>query len=154
MPGEHAHSRRTVILAAFLIAAALAAAGALALRLSGGDSVVLTNQSRYTEGVAGTWQRVNPLFANANEVDADLSQLVFSGLVRIAGDGQVLGDLAELPAVTDEGRTYTFKLRSNLQWHDGAAVTSRDLLFTVRTLTDGDFTGDRLLAEGWRGAEL
>ena len=42
MPGEHAHSRRTVILAAFLIAAALAAAGALALRLSGGDSVVLT----------------------------------------------------------------------------------------------------------------
>ncbi len=154
MPGEHAHSRRTVILAAFLIAAALAAAGALALRLSGGDSVVLTNQSRYTEGVAGTWQRVNPLFANANEVDADLSQLVFSGLVRVAGDGQVLGDLAELPAVTDEGRTYTFKLRSNLQWHDGAAVTSRDLLFTVRTLTDGDFTGDRLLAEGWRGAEL
>ena len=135
MPGEHAHSRRTVILAAFLIAAALAAAGALALRLSGGDSVVLTNQSRYTEGVAGTWQRVNPLFANANEVDADLSQLVFSGLVRIAGDGQVLGDLAELPAVTDEGRTYTFKLRSNLQWHDGAAVTSRDLHLTVRTLT-------------------
>jgi peptide/nickel transport system substrate-binding protein len=154
MPGAQAHSRRTVIVAAVLIAGVLAAAGALALRLVGSDNVVLTNQPRYTEGVAGTWQRVNPLFANANEVDADLSQLVFSGLVRVGADGQVLGDLAELPEVTDEGRTYTFKLRRNLQWHDGVAVTARDVLFTARTLTDGDFSGDPLLAEGWRGAEF
>ena len=54
MPGAQAHSRRTVIVAAVLIAGVLAAAGALALRLVGSDNVVLTNQSRYTEGVAGT----------------------------------------------------------------------------------------------------
>ncbi len=154
MPGEHAQSRRTVILAIVLVIAVASAAGALALRLSGNGGSVLGNQASYTEGVPGTWQRVNPLFANANEVDADLSELVFSGLVRTAADGSVVSDLAGVPEVTDDGRTYTFKLRNNLQWHDGEKVTSRDVLFTVRTVTDGDFSGDQSLAEGWRGAEF
>ena len=154
MGGAHAHSRRTVVLAASLIVAMLAAAGALALRLSGNEGVVLTSNSSYTEGVSGTWQRVNPLFATANEVDADLSALVFSGLVRIAPDGRVVGDLADAPQVSDDGRAYTFKLRRNLKWHDGVPLTSRDVLFTVQTLTDGDFGGDATLAEGWRGAEF
>ena len=98
-------SRRTVLLAGAIIVAALAAAGALALRISGNEGVVLTSGSSYVEGVSGTWQRVNPLFASANEVDADLSQLVFSGLVRIGPDGRVLSDLADLPQITDDGRT-------------------------------------------------
>ena len=149
-----ANSRRTLFIALALIVAVLAAAGALALRLAGNEGVVLTGEASYTEGVSGAWQRVNPLFASENEVDADLTALVFSGLVRVGADGSVQADLADLPQVTDDGRTYTFKLRSGLKWHDGSAVTSRDVLFTVRTLTDGDFSGDRTLAEGWRGAEL
>ncbi len=116
--------------------------------------MVLTGGSTYVEGVSGTWQRVNPLFASGNEVDADLSELVFSSLVRVGPDGSVLPDLAEMPQVSDEGRTYTFKLRKDLRWHDGQAVTSRDVAFTVRTLTNGDFGGDQTLAEGWRGAEI
>jgi peptide/nickel transport system substrate-binding protein len=154
MPPSTAHPRRTVILAATFVVAVLAVAGAFALRLSGNQSVVLTGGSSYTEGVSGTWQRVNPLFATANEVDADLSQLVFSGLVRLAPDGRVIADLADVPQVSDEGRTYTFKLRKGLTWHDGQPVTSRDVEFTVRTLTSGDFSGDQSLAEGWRGAEV
>ncbi|MGE0600442.1 MAG: ABC transporter substrate-binding protein [Dehalococcoidia bacterium] len=154
MPGEHAQSRRTVILAIVLVVAVAAAAGALALRVSGNGGSVLSNQSSYTEGVPGTWQRVNPLFANANEVDADLSELIFSGLVRTGADGSVISDLASVPEISDEGRTYTFKLRDNLRWHDGEPVTSRDVLFTVRVVTDGDFSGDQTLAEGWRGADV
>lgn len=152
MPSTHAHSRRTVIIAASLVAAVLAAAGALALRLTGNEGVVLVNQPAYVEGVSGTWQRVNPLFGGANPVDADLSRLVFSGLVRIGADGSVQPDLADLPEVSDEDRTYTFRLRRNLQWHDGQPLTARDVAFTVRVLTSPDFAGDQTLAEGWRGA--
>lgn len=154
MPGSHAQSRRTVILVAGLVLAVVAAAGALALRMSGGERVPLTGTSRYTEGVSGTWQRVNPLFAAANDVDADLSRLVFSGLVRIGPDGTVQPDLAGLPTVSDDGRTYTFKLRDGLKWHDGQAVTSRDVLFTVQLISSPDFAGDQVLSEGWRGAEV
>lgn len=154
MPQSGAHSRRTVILAASLAVAVLAAAGALVLRTLGDDGVVLVEGSGYTEGVAGTYQRVNPLYASMNEVDADLSALVFAGLVRLAPDGRVIADMAELPAVSDDGREYTFKLRANLKWHDGEPVTSRDVAFTIRNITDPDYRGDPTLAEGWLGAEV
>ncbi|MFN8619060.1 MAG: ABC transporter substrate-binding protein, partial [Dehalococcoidia bacterium] len=145
---QAATSRRKVLLGAAFLVAVVAAGLAFVLRISGNDSVVLTGGSSYVEGVSGTWQRVNPLFASANEVDADLTELVFAGLVRIGPDGQVLPDMAELPRITDDGRTYTFTLRKDLKWHDGQTVTSRDVAFTVRTLTSSDFGGDQALAEG------
>lgn len=131
-----------------------AAATALGLRLTNRDSVVLTGSAVYVEGVAGTWQRVNPLYASLNEVDQDLSKLVFSGLVRIGPDGSPLPDLAELPEIKDDGRTYTFRLRKNLSWHDGEPVTSADVAFTVSRMTDPDFRGDSTLAEAWLGVEV
>ena len=36
----------------------------------------------------------------------DLAQLVFSGLLRVAPDGQLQPDLADLPQVSDDGRTW------------------------------------------------
>ncbi len=153
MPNPNGHSRRTVILAASFVAAVVAASAALALRVSGNESVVLAPTSSYTEGVAGTWQRVNPLFVSSNEVDADLSALVFSGLVRLAPDGRVIPDLAEMPTISDDGRTYTFTIRENARWHDGEPVTAFDVEFTVDLIRDPDFR-DPLIAEGWLGADV
>ncbi len=153
MANPNGHSRRTVILAASFVAAVLAASAALALRVSGNDSVVLAPTSNYVEGVAGTWQRINPLFVNSNEVDADLSALVFSGLVRLAPDGRVIPDLADLPEVSQDGRTYTFRLKDNATWHDGQRVTSLDVEFTISQITDPDFR-DPLIAEGWLGTTI
>ena len=69
--------------------ALLAALGALVLRLRDDEAGVLVEPASYTEGIAGTWQRVNPLFASANDVDQDLSALVFAGLVRAGADGTI-----------------------------------------------------------------
>ncbi|MBA4179274.1 MAG: hypothetical protein C0506_01670 [Anaerolinea sp.] len=154
MVSEPRHLRRPLTLAAILVVAALAALLALYLGLSDRESVIGSQGEVYSEAVAGTWQRVNPLFANTNEVDADLSQLVFAGLLRLAPDGQLQPDLAALPEVSDEGRVYTFKLRKNAVWSDGTALTSADVAFTIRAITDPDFKGDPALAEGWLGVEL
>ena len=150
---QSGRSRRSVLIVAVLVAGVGAAVGALVLRISGNDSVI-GGGSAYSEGVAGTWQRVNPLFSSTNEADQDLVQLVYSGLVRLGPDGSVLPDLADLPQLSDDGRTYTFKLRRNLSWHDGAPVTSRDISFTLNRLTDPDFKGDPSLAEGWLGVDV
>lgn len=154
MPHTHAHSRRTVILAASFVAVVLVAAIVLAWRATGDDPVIIVSGATYTEGVAGTYQRINPLYASANDVDADLAALVFAGLVRLAPDGSVVGDMADEPEVSDDGRTYTFKLRDNLRWHDGEPVTSRDVAFTIRNITDPDYRGDPALTEGWLGTEV
>lgn len=154
MPSEPQLARRPVVLGALLVIAAAVAGLVIYRNLSGGDNVIGSQGRVYTEAVAGAWQRVNPLYANANEVDADLARLVFSGLLRLAPDGQLQPDLAELPQVSDEGRTYTFTLRKNAAWSDGSPLTSADVAFTIRKLTEPDFKGDPALAEGWLGVEV
>jgi peptide/nickel transport system substrate-binding protein len=149
-----ARSRLTFVIVSSVVVAMLAAGVALGLRVSGNDQVVLPREITYSEAVAGTWQRVNPLFVNANEVDADLSALVFSGLVRISKDGKVIPDLAvALPEVGEAGKSYTFRIRANARWHDGQPVTSRDVAYTVRLLQDPDFD-DATMAEGWNGVTV
>lgn len=147
-------SRRPIIFAAIFLLAVLAAVAAFVVQIRGGGSAsTLGGETSYTEAVAGAYQRINPLFASTNEVDTDLSRLVFAGLLRLGPDDSVRSDMAELPQVSPDGKTYTFKLKKNLNWQDGVAVTSRDVAFTIAALTDPDFKGDPALAEGWLGVE-
>ncbi|MGI8925026.1 MAG: ABC transporter substrate-binding protein [Tepidiformaceae bacterium] len=154
MARDSSPSRLPLLLGGMLAVLALAGILVLVLRAGGGEGVSLPQDRTYTEGVAGTWQRINPLYAPMNEVDADLAQLVFAGLTRLAPDGTVLPGLAELPEISADGRSYTFRLRNGLEWHDGAPLTSRDVAFTIATLTNPDSRADAGLAEGWLGVEL
>ena len=106
---------------------------------------------RYVEGLAGSPAKINPLFANFNEVDADLSSLIFAGLVRLGPNGSVQPDMADLPTIAPDGRTYVFRLKKGLVWQDGQPITSRDVIFTVRMLQDPDFNGDPQLVQLFRG---
>lgn len=142
-----------IIIALFAIAAASTVV-ALVLRVSGNDEVVLTDESEYVEGVAGTWQRVNPIYATTNDVDADLASLVFAGLIRLGPLGDpVPGLAAQLPDISQDGRTYTFQLRRDLKWHDGQPLTARDVLFTIARIQAPGFLGDGDLAAGWQDVE-
>lgn len=148
-------SRRALAFGALIALGALAAATVLVMRVGGNEPAFIPSSEKvYTEGVAGTWQRINPIFATENEVDADLSRLIFAGLVRVGPDGQVLPDMAGLPEISEGGRTYTFRLRDDLQWHDGRPVTSQDVRFTIERITDPDFRGSPALAEAWASAEV
>ncbi len=107
-------------------------------------------EQRYVEAVVGSPARVNPLFAPLNETDADLASLVFSGLTRLGPDGQVFPDLAESWEISEDGLSYTFKLRRDVNWHTGAAFTAEDALFTYDLLADPDLPSDSRLGQLWR----
>jgi peptide/nickel transport system substrate-binding protein len=47
-----------------------------------------------------------------------------------------VGGLCARWEVSDGGRTYTFHLRPEAVWEDGAPVTSRDAVFTIRRIAD------------------
>ncbi|MDA0256361.1 MAG: ABC transporter substrate-binding protein, partial [Chloroflexi bacterium] len=110
--------------------------------------------SRYVEGIVGEPLRPSPLFARGHPPDEDLAALLFSGLVRIAGDGTPLPDLAEEWEVTPDARTYSFRLRNDLYWHDGRRVTSTDVAFTVTRIQQPGFQGPSTLALRWAGVEV
>lgn len=148
-------SMRPFVLIGVALAAIVAAGGAAFLWLrDDGSAGPDTPANAWVEAIAGRWQRINPIYASRNDADSDVAALVFSSLVRVGGDGELEPDLAGLPAVSDDGRTYTFELRENARWHDGVPVTARDIAFTIRHLQDPDFRGDPALGEAWSGVEL
>lgn len=44
--------------------------------------------------------------------------------------------LAESCDISEDGLTYTVKLRDNLKWHDGEAITADDIVFTMACVAD------------------
>ena len=108
------------------------------------------SQQRYVEAIVGSPARVNPLFAPLNDTDRDLAALVFSGLTRLGPDGQVLPDLAESWKISEDGLTYIFRLRRDVDWHTGAAFTAEDAVFTYELLADPQLPSDPTLGQFWR----
>lgn len=90
----------------------------------------------YSEGLIGTPQLINPLYASLSDVDADLAQLVFSGLLKYDPHQGLITDLAESYDLSDDGLTYTFVIRNDAYWHDGEKVTVSDVVSTFSMMQD------------------
>lgn len=98
--------------------------------------VVPVQGGEYTEALVGQPQYINPVLAQANDVDLDLTRLLFSGLFRRSKDQTLEPDLISDYTVSDDKLTYTFFIRRDAQWHDGQPLTANDVLFTVQAIQD------------------
>lgn len=111
----------------------------LGIRLYSSHVVALAKAGgEYTEGMVGTPQYINPVLALNNDVDLDLSHLIFQGLFRINEKGEVVPDLAAHDEVSSDGKTYVITLRQNAQWQDNEPITANDVIFTFERIQDAD----------------
>jgi peptide/nickel transport system substrate-binding protein len=66
-----------------------------------------------------------------------MRQNVYEGLMAWKSDGSVAPMLAEDVKVSDDGRTYTFTLRDGVTFHNGAPLTSAEVLWTWQQFLEG-----------------
>lgn len=104
-----------------------------------------------SEGVVGTPRFVNPLLA-VSDADRDLTQLVYSGLLKAHPDGSITPDLAESYTVSADGLTYSFVIRADATFHDGTKVTADDVEFTVEKAQDPALKSPRFV--NWQGVTV
>lgn len=84
-------------------------------------------------GVCARPSIINPVLTT-HTASASLLDLVFNCLVRIDVSGVVVPDLARSWEISDGGKCYTFHLREGVKFHDGAGLTSQDVLFTFERI--------------------
>lgn len=104
-----------------------------------------------SEGIVGTPRFVNPLLA-VTPADKDIAALVYSGLMKLGPDGTLVNDMAESITVSDDGLTYNVILKQGLTFHDGTAVTSDDIIFTISRIEDPVLKSPLLAS--WEGVAL
>ena len=89
-----------------------------------------------TEGMVGSPRFLNPVYAEVNDVDRSLSQLIFSGLLRYDNEGNLISDLAESYSILEGGRIFEVNIKDNIRWHDGWGFDVDDIIFTIQTIQD------------------
>jgi peptide/nickel transport system substrate-binding protein len=108
----------------------------------------------YTEALVGEIVRLNPLLDFNNQVDRDIDNLLYRGLVTFDSQGLAQPDLAEGWSVSADGTLYTVTLRDDARWHDGERVTSDDVIYTFSQFQDPDYPGPADLVEMWQAINI
>lgn len=123
-----------VLLLAALLLGALAAPGVASAQMDEPFTCPNTGGTLIT-AIGADPVSLNGIYANDGASVAVLSW-VFNPLT-LGGENwgtQITGDLAESWEISDDGLTWTFKLREGVQWHDGEALTADDVVYTFQTI--------------------
>jgi len=106
----------------------------------------------YAEGMVGQPRFINPVLAQTNDVDSDLSSMIYSGLMKIDEKGNLVNDMAEGYEISEDKLSYTFYIKKNIKWHDDKDLTSDDIIFTMQTIQNKDFNSP--LRTNWKGIRV
>ncbi|MEV6589580.1 ABC transporter substrate-binding protein [Streptomyces acidicola] len=144
MPDIHHPGRRSVLAAGAVGAASLGASWLLTGCTGAASAPVLPAAARQgTPDRGGTLRIARPPASDAETLDpaSALSAYEYLGalynrLVRIGRDGALAPDLAESWEPDDQARTWTFRLRKGVTFHDGRAFTAADAAYTLRHILD------------------
>jgi len=105
----------------------------------------------YIEGIVGQPQHINPVLSLSNNTDDDMSQLIYSSLMKYDENGNLINDVADSYEISDDNTLYTFHLKNNVLWHDGQNLTAQDIFFTVNLITDPSYKSP--LRYNWQSVE-
>ena len=64
---------------------------------------------------------------------AEVNDQLFSGLLSLSFDGNLVPEAAFSWDILDDGHRYLFKLQEDLRWSDGTPVTAMDFEFAWKT---------------------
>lgn len=76
--------------------------------------------------------------------DSWVNNLVFDGLITNNEKGEPIPNVAESYEVSEDGKTYTFKLNKGIKFTNGQELTAKDVAFTFTSICDPGYDGPRM----------
>lgn len=119
--------RITLVLTFFL--GVLLLAGCSNSKDKAGDSDKKGEENTLRVAMATEIDSLDPFKMTAGDTETIMDQ-VFDGLFDVDTDGSLIPDLAESYSVSEDGKTYDFKLKKDVYFHDGKKFGAEDVLYT------------------------
>jgi len=82
----------------------------------------------------------NPIFGQT-VYDRYVYEIVFDSLVEYGLDASIENSLADSVTVSEDGLTYTYKIKEGVTYSDGTPVKASDYLFVMKLLHDPAYDG-------------
>ena len=92
----------------------------------------------YVEALVGQPSYINPVLAQS-DIDRDISKLVYSGLFKYDNNLEIIPDLADSYEISEDKKTYTIHLKSEILWHNGNELLADDIIYTYEIIQDSEF---------------
>ena len=128
------------------ILASTAALAMVATTLTGcggsGDITAESGKTNLAVAVGGDFALPDPAIVD-DSITANVLAQCYDGLYKLDKDGNVVANLAEdLPTISEDGLTYTIKLKDGLTWSDGTPLTAEDFVWSWKRAmtTEGYYT--------------
>lgn len=115
----------------------------LAVLMCGCSSVKAnSNEQILTVGLSSEMNGTfSPMYYQTNN-DSYVVDLVYQGLLKYNKKGELVCDLAkEMPTISSDGLTMTFKLKKGITFSNGSKLTSKDVKTTFSVMADPSYTG-------------
>jgi len=123
-----------ILARSILLAAALAAVAATGAQAQG------SAKNRVTLAMVLEPPGMDPTIAPAAAIGEIVHYNVLEGLTKINVDGSVTPLLAEGWSMEPDGKSYTFRLRKGIKFHDGEAFDASDVKFSFERAKDDKST--------------
>jgi peptide/nickel transport system substrate-binding protein len=88
-------------------------------------------ENRLVYASEAEFEGLNPLLEETN-----LDALLFRGVMRFDENNKPNPDIAESYTISTDKLTYTFKLKTDITFHDGETLTAEDVVFTIDSILD------------------
>ena len=99
-------------------------------------SIPLGHADTLSVGIVGDMASLDPAAINGASWENDVLQDIYEGLVTTSASGELIPGAAERWQVSADGKTWTFTLRDDARWSDGAPVTADDFVQAFRHQLD------------------
>ena len=109
------------------------AAAAVFIVMLGGCGLNKPPESTLRYDLGGSPSILDPQYASQSS-ETEVLANCFEGLTAIADTGEAVPACAESWSISNDGKQYTFKLRSDIRWSNGDAVTAYDFAYGLKRL--------------------
>jgi peptide/nickel transport system substrate-binding protein len=123
---------RAAALAAALLALAVTVAAPAAVASSPSPAPTAVT---YRIGIGQDYDGMNP-FGSWSSISWECFRLGYDFLTWYDADYQPVPDVATSWETSDDGKTWTFRIREGMKWQDGRPLTARDVAFTYNLILD------------------
>jgi len=117
-------------------------------------TAAVTGGHNYNEGLVGEILRLNPVYADLNSVDRDITSLIFEGLAKYDPKQQKVIDHIGTHLLDETQTVYTFQINEGITWHDGEPVTVEDVYFTYHDVIQHPEFENPILKSNFEGVEI
>lgn len=102
---------------------------------SDGKKDELVKKNELVVGISADPSTLDPMI-QSGQATRLIKMNLYRGLLAYQPDGKIGYEIAESYQVSEDNKTYTFKIKPNAKFHDGSDITAEDVKFSMERILD------------------